>query len=51
MWQKNFLGNSNKMVTNINQIITRSLHKQLDQIAMQHNEEENVIKGKTIVCK
>ncbi len=31
------------MVTNINQIVTQSLLKQLDQVAMQQNEEENVI--------
>jgi len=34
------------MVTNINQIVTQSLLKQLDQVAMQQNEEENVIEEK-----
>ncbi len=36
------------MVTNINQIVTQSLLKQLDQVAMQQNEEENVVKEKML---
>jgi hypothetical protein len=31
------------MATNINHMVTKSLQKQLDQVAMQQNEKENVI--------
>jgi hypothetical protein len=34
---------SGRMVININQVVTRSLQKQLYQVVLQHNEEENVI--------
>jgi hypothetical protein len=37
---------SGRMVTNINQIVTQSLQRQLDQVTMQQNEEENVIEEK-----
>jgi hypothetical protein len=31
------------MATNINQVITQSLHRQLTQVAMQRNEDETII--------
>jgi hypothetical protein len=34
------------MVTNINQVVTQSLQRRLDQVTMQQNEEENVIEEK-----
>ncbi len=37
-----------KMVTNISQIITQSLQKQVDQVTMQQNDDENVIEGKLL---
>ncbi len=48
MWQKKIPRKSGRMVTNINQIVTQSLLKQLDQVAMQQNEEENVVKEKML---
>jgi hypothetical protein len=33
------------MATNINQVITRSLHRQLTQVAMQQNEDETIIRN------
>jgi hypothetical protein len=46
LWQKKIPRKSGRMVTNISQIVTQSLLKQLDQVAMQQNEEENVIEEK-----
>jgi len=37
---------SGRMVTNINQVVTQSLQRRLDQVTMQQNEEENVIEEK-----
>jgi hypothetical protein len=34
------------MATNINHMVIKGLHKQLDQVAMQQNEKKNVIKEK-----
>jgi hypothetical protein len=35
---------SGRMATNMNQVTTQSLHNQSDQVAMQPNKKENVIK-------
>jgi hypothetical protein len=39
------------MAININRAITRSLQKQLDQVAMQQNENENVMEGELLLAK
>jgi hypothetical protein len=38
------------MAININRAITRSLQKQLDQVAMQQNENENVMEGELLLA-
>jgi acetolactate synthase small subunit len=37
------------MVTKMNHMVIRSLHKQIDQIAIQQNENENVVEEKLML--
>jgi hypothetical protein len=46
--KKKFPRKSSRMAININRTITRSLQKKLDQVTMQHNENENVMEGELL---
>lgn len=43
LWQKKFPTKSGRMATHMNCMVTQSLQRQVDQIAIPRNEEKNVI--------